>query len=200
VALTWERDGNRLAPHGDPRYPVVASTFRLTEHHTAGTMSRNLPWLSELQPEMFCEIGPALAAERGIDDGGWMTIVSERAEIEARAKVTHRLRPLELGDRVVHTISLPWHWGFYTTNEQGTAGDSANDLVPLTGDPNVSIEDKAFACNVRPGRRSGRQGGPVGTAWGKGHAASPDRDHAAEHPHHAGARKPGPHDPGMRAK
>jgi formate dehydrogenase major subunit len=198
VALTWDRDGNRLAPPRDPRYPVVASTFRLTEHHTAGTMSRNLPWLAELQPEMFCEIDPVLAAERGIEDGGWMTVVSERAEIEARAKVTHRVRPLELGERVVHTISLPWHWGFYTTNEQGTTGDSANDLVALTGDPNVSIEDKTFACNVRPGRRSAKRAAPIGTERGAAHAAAPGRDHAAEHPRHAGARKAGPHDPGAR--
>ena len=64
----------RSAPPGDPRYPMVATTFRLTEHHTAGAMSRNLPWLAELQPEMFVEIDPSWRAERGIEDGDWMTI------------------------------------------------------------------------------------------------------------------------------
>jgi formate dehydrogenase major subunit len=199
VALVWDREGNRLAPPRDPRYPVVASTFRLTEHHTAGAMSRNLPWLAELQPEMFCELDPVLAAEHGIEDGGWMTIFSERAEIEARAAITSRVRPLELGDRIVHQISLPWHWGFFATSTLGTTGDAANDLVPLTGDPNVSIEDKAFVCNVRAGRRSREAGDRFGTTRGTGHAARPDKDHAAEHPHHAGARKPGPHDPGARS-
>jgi formate dehydrogenase major subunit len=157
-------------------------------------MSRNLPWLAELQPEMFCELDPALAADRGIADGEWMTVYTERGEIEARAKVTNRIRPLTVADRVVHQISLPWHWGNYTTNDQGVTGDSANDLVPLTGDPNVSIEDKSFSCNVRPGRRSRSGAGAAGessaTERGTAHAASPSRDHAAEQPRHSGAQKP----------
>jgi formate dehydrogenase major subunit len=141
---------------------------------------------------MFCEIGPELAAERGISDGDWMTVYSERAEIEARAKVTHRVRALQIGDRTVHQVSLPWHWGSYTTSELGVTGDSVNDLVPLTGDPNVSIEDKAFACNVRPGRRSRKPGPPLGTARGSEYSARPDQDHAAENPGHAGQlRAPG---------
>jgi hypothetical protein len=77
-------------------------------------------------------------------------------------------------------------------------GDAANDLVPLTGDPNVSIEDKTFLCNVRPGRRSPKPSESFGTQR-PDVEARPDRDHAAEHPHHAGARKPGPHDPGARS-
>jgi len=153
VALRWERDDNPIAPPGDPRYPVVASTFRLTEHHTAGPMSRNLPWLAELQPEMFVELSPELAAERGIEDGGWLTVSTERAEIEARAKVTQRIRPLRMAGRTVHQISMPWHWGHFTPSELGVTGATANDLVALSGDPNVSIEDKVFACQVRAGRR-----------------------------------------------
>jgi formate dehydrogenase major subunit len=152
-------------------------------------MSRNLPWLAELQPEMFCELDPALAAQHGIEDGGWMTIYTERAEIEARAKVTNRLRPMAVGGRVVHQISMPWHWGTFTTNPGGVTGDAANDLVGLSGDPNVSIEDKAFACNVRSGRRSSRPGEAYGTAHGQPSAARTDHDHASEHPNHAGQRK-----------
>jgi formate dehydrogenase major subunit len=130
----------------------VATTFRLTEHHTAGGMSRFVPWLVELQPEMFAEIDPQLAADRGIEDGGWMTIVTERAEIEARAKVTHRIRPLRVEGCVIHQIALPWHWGYAGLSR----GDSANDLGALAGDPNVSIqESKAFTCDVRAGRRHG---------------------------------------------
>ena len=75
-------------------------------------MSRNLPWLAELQPEMFAEIDPMLAAERGIEDGGWMVIETERAEIEARARVTERMRPLRIDGAIIHQIALPWHWGF----------------------------------------------------------------------------------------
>jgi formate dehydrogenase major subunit len=152
TALSWNRPENPYNVAGDPRYPLVATTFRLTEHHTAGAMSRNLPWLAELQPEMFAEIDPLLARDRGIEDGGWMTIETERAEIEARAKVTDRMRPLRVEGRLVHQVALPWHWGFYGASP----GDSANDLGAIAADPNVSIqESKAFTCNVRAGRRRG---------------------------------------------
>jgi formate dehydrogenase major subunit len=156
TALTWDRAENPAAPPGEDGFPIVASTFRLTEHHTAGAMSRNLPWLAELQPEMFVELDPQLAAERGIESGGWITVTTERGEIEARAAVTNRIRPMRLGDRVVHQICMPWHWGSHASNEQGVAGDSANDLIAMSGDPNVSIqESKAFRCDVRAGRRRG---------------------------------------------
>jgi formate dehydrogenase major subunit len=114
-------------------------------------MSRWLPWLAELQPEMFCELSPALAAERGIEDGGWLTISSPRAEIVARARVTERMRPLTIDRAIMHQIALPWHWGFGGPD----GGDAANDLTLLSGDPNVSIhESKAFVCDVRAGRSS----------------------------------------------
>ena len=152
AAIRWHRPENPYHAAGDPRYPLVATTFRLTEHHTAGGMSRTVPWLVELQPEMFAEIDPQLAADRGIQDGGWMTIVTERAEIEARAKVTDRIRPLRVDGRVIHQIALPWHWGYSGLSR----GDTANELVALSGDPNVSIQDdKAFTCDVRAGRRRG---------------------------------------------
>jgi formate dehydrogenase major subunit len=178
AALTWNRPENPVAPTGDPRYPVVATTFRLTEHHTAGAMSRNLPWLAELQPSMFAEVDPVLAADRGIEDGGWMTIETERAEIEARARVTERMRPLRVDGQRVHQIALPWHWGF----AGGAPGDSANDLGALGADPNVSIqESKAFVCNVRAGRRHGE---PTEKLAGVRLPATgePDHDHRAERP------------------
>ena len=179
VGLRWERPDNPYNATDDPRYPFVATTFRLTEHHTAGAMSRNLPWLAELQPEMFAEIDPVLAAERGIEDGGWMTIVTARARIEARATVTERMRPLRLGDRVIHQVALPWHWGY----GGGLHGDTTNDLIALSGDPNVSIEDaKSFTCDVRAGRRGARSPtAPLARAPSPVHV-TPHDDHPAEEP------------------
>jgi formate dehydrogenase major subunit len=178
VAIRWERPENPLHPTGDPRFPLVATTFRLTEHHTAGAMSRNLPWLAELQPEMFAEIDPEVAAARGIEDGGWMTIVTARAEIEARARVTERIRPLVVDGRAIHQVALPWHWGW----GGGAPGDAANDLIALTGDPNVNIEEsKAFTCDVRAGRRTS----PATTPLRGAHAdrrIAPNDDHPAEAP------------------
>jgi formate dehydrogenase major subunit len=184
VSVTWRRPENPLIEPEDTRYPHVASTFRLTEHHTAGPMSRNLPWLAELQPEMFAEIDPVLAASRNIVDGGWMVIETERAEIEARAKVTNRVRPLQVGGRTVHQVCLPWHFGTYRTNEQGVTGDAVNDLVAMSGDPNVSIhESKAFRCEVRAGRRSGETTERLQDAAAPSPPdAAADEDHPAERP------------------
>jgi len=145
---------NPLQPSGDEPgaevFPYVATTYRLTEHHTAGGMSRTLPYLSELQPEFFCEVSPELAAERGLTHAGWATIITARAAIEARVLVTERIRPIEVQGRRLHQIGLPYHWG---ANGIST-GDSANDLAHLSLDPNVHIQEvKALACDIQPGRR-----------------------------------------------
>jgi formate dehydrogenase major subunit len=131
-------------------FPYVMTTYRLTEHHTAGAMSRTLPYLAELQPEMFCEVSPALADERKLEHGDWATIVTARTAIEARVLVTERIAPLRVQGRVVHQIGLPYHWG-----QRGvSSGDSANDLFALALDPNVHIQEvKAATCDIRPGRR-----------------------------------------------
>jgi formate dehydrogenase major subunit len=129
----------------------VLTTYRLTEHHTAGGMSRTLPYLSELQPEMFCEVSPLLARERDLENGGWATIVTARSAIEARVLVTERMRPLRgKGAKRMHQVGLPYHWGW-----QGLSrGDSANDLLSIVLDPNVSIqESKVATCDIIAGRR-----------------------------------------------
>jgi formate dehydrogenase major subunit len=131
------------------QFPIVACTFRVTEMYLSGPMSRFNSWLNELMPEMFVEISPELATEKGIEHGGWLTVRSARGEIEARAMVTRRLQPLRIDGRVVHQIGIPFHWGFAGES----VGDIANDLVPLTAEPNVSIqEDKAFAVDITAGR------------------------------------------------
>jgi formate dehydrogenase major subunit len=148
VALVWKVPGNPYAPAGSPEYPHVLSTYRLTEHHLSGTMSRWLPWLAELQPELFCEISPEHAAEIGIGNTDWVEIVTPRAAIRAKALVTRRIRPYRLKDKTVHHVGLPWHWGYKGL----TRGDVVNNLSALVGDPNVSIhEAKVFVCDVRKG-------------------------------------------------
>jgi formate dehydrogenase major subunit len=140
---------NRIAHTPTSAYPVVATTFRLTEHYLSGPMSRFNSWLNELQPEMFVELGSELAAERGIVNGGWLTVTTPRGRLEARALVTRRLRPLEVDGRPVHQIGLPFHWAFAGE----VVGANANDLTALVADPNVSMHEcKAFACQVRAGR------------------------------------------------
>lgn len=155
--VVFPRTDNLSAPSagaaGAEVYPYVFTTYRLTEHHTAGGMSRWLPYLAELQPEMFCEVSPELAAERDLKNFGWATIISPRAAIEARVLVTERMTPLVVGGRTVHQIGLPYHWGVGGSGAV-VSGDAANDLLGVTLDPNVQIqESKAGSCDIRPGRR-----------------------------------------------
>jgi formate dehydrogenase major subunit len=146
----YPRKVNPYNPSRSDVFPYVVTTYRLTEHHTAGAMSRTLPYLAELQPEFFCEVSPELAAERGLEHGDWATIVSSRAAIEARVLVTERVSPLTADGRTVHQVGLPYHWG----SRGYTTGDSANDLFPVVLDPNVHIQEvKAATCDIRPGRR-----------------------------------------------
>ncbi len=145
---------NRYHPSGDEPgaevFPFVFTTYRLTEHHTAGGMSRFLHYLSELQPEFFCEVSPELAAERGLEHTGWATIVTARAAIEARVLVTERMRPLQVQGRTLHQIGLPYHWG---ANGLST-GDAANELLSAVLDVNVHIHaTKSTSCDILPGRR-----------------------------------------------
>jgi formate dehydrogenase major subunit len=146
-ANPYHRSGS--APGADV-FPYVMTTYRLTEHHTAGGMSRTVPYLAELQPEMFVEVSPELAAERELEHRGWATIVTARTAIEARVMVTDRLRPLTVDGRTVHQIGLPYHWG-----RRGlVTGDAANELLSQVLDLNTHIaEYKTATCDIRPGRR-----------------------------------------------
>jgi formate dehydrogenase major subunit len=141
---------NRYNPAEDPAYPYVFTTYRLTEHHTAGAMSRTVNYLAELQPEFFIEVSPELAAERDLEHGGWATVITARTAIEARVMVTERMAPIEVQGRKLHQVGVPYHWG----TRGLTTGDAGNDLLSVALDPNVHIQEaKAATCDVRPGRR-----------------------------------------------
>jgi formate dehydrogenase major subunit len=146
----YDRDDNRHHPVGSPVFPFVLTTYRLTEHQTAGGMSRYVPFLAELQPTAFCEVSPELAAARGLVHAGWATLITARSAIELRVLVTERMTPLRIDGTETHQIGVPWHYG-----HGGLAtGDSANDLISVALDPNVHIqESKVLTCDIRPGRK-----------------------------------------------
>ncbi len=142
---------NRINPSEDPRFPHIVTTYRLTEHHTSGAMSRWVPWLSELQPELFAEIDPELAAKEGLAIGDWATVTTTRGELEMRVMVTNRMQPLMIDGRKIYQIGLPYHWG----SRGLITGDTVNNMTPLVEEPNVKIhEAKTFTANLRKGRRS----------------------------------------------
>jgi formate dehydrogenase major subunit len=128
------------------QYPLVGTTYRVSEHWQSGAMTRNQPWLAEMQPNMFVEMSPELAGERGIQNGEKVMVESARGSIEAVAMVTRRMRPFQLNGKVVHQVGLPWHWGYKGL----VTGGSANELTPPVGDANTMIpETKAFLCDVK---------------------------------------------------
>ncbi|MGI8865181.1 MAG: molybdopterin dinucleotide binding domain-containing protein, partial [Rubrobacteraceae bacterium] len=149
AARLMNRKDNPYNEPMDPEYPHVVTTYRLTEHHTSGAMSRWNPWLSELQPELFCEISPKLAEETGVANTDWVTVTTSRGSIHCKALVTDRIPVFRFEGRDLHTIGLPYHWG----PNGVVTGDVVNDLMPVTLEPNVSIhEAKAFTAKLTAGR------------------------------------------------
>lgn len=144
--------GNELHGVANDKYPYVITTYRVTEHHLSGAMTRWLPWLAELMPELFLELSPELASELGIQNKDFVTVETARGKIEARALVTKRMNPMKIDGKVVHQVGMPIHWGY-----AGIAkGSVPNDLSPIVADPNVSIHSsKAFTCNVKKGKLTG---------------------------------------------
>lgn len=139
--------GTYMNERGTPdQFPYVGTNYRCTEHWQTGIMTRNLPWLVELMPEMYIEMGEALAVEKGITSGDKVIVSTARGEIKAVAVVTKRLYPLKVGGKTVYHIGVLNHWGY-----SGMAtGDSGNILTPHVGDANTTIpEYKTFLCNVR---------------------------------------------------
>ncbi len=150
VLSTYTRDDNAYNKSVDPNFPYVMTTYRITE--MSGIMTRYVPWLAELQPAAFAEINPELAVEKGITNGGWVTISTALGDMEARALVSGRLRPLRIGKgKRVHQIGIPYNYGSMVALARG---DSVGALIAIALDPNVSIhESKTLTCNIRPGRR-----------------------------------------------
>jgi formate dehydrogenase major subunit len=135
------------AEHGTvDKYPIVGTTYRITEHWQTGVMTRNLPWCVEAMPEPFVEMSEELAKEKGIENGDKVTVTSMRGKVTMKALVTKRFKPFTIAGKKVHEVGLLWHWG-YTSDSKG---DSANMITPYVGDANTMIpEYKAFLVDVK---------------------------------------------------
>ncbi len=131
----------------DPRFPFVCTTYRVTEHWQTGVLTRWLPWLTEAQPQMFCEMSEELAELKGIKNGEKVILENPRGQLWAIAIVTKRFKPFEVMGNPVHVVGIPWHFGWVWPKD---GGDAANLLTPAVGDPNTGIpESKAFMVNVK---------------------------------------------------
>ena len=141
--VVWES----MARGAAADYPIVATTSRVVEHMHTGTITRRLPWLVEMMPDMFVEMSRELAAEQGIANGDTVIVESARGtSVRGTAMVTLRLKPFQINGKTVHQISVPWNWGYMGLSK----GDSSNLLTPRIGDPNTGIpEFRSFLCDIR---------------------------------------------------
>jgi len=134
-------------------YPLIGTTYRVTEHWQSGNMTRNVSWLAEAMPEMFVELSPQLAQEKGIANGDTVKVVSARGEVLAKVCVTARFAPFDIDGQKCHVIGLPWHYGYnglITGGKNKNVSYAANQLTAHIGDANSMIpEYKVFLCDIR---------------------------------------------------
>ena len=139
-------DMDKLAKAADPKYPIVLTTYSMTEHWCGGGETRNVPNLLEAEPQLYVEMSPELAKEKGIANGDGVIVESARGKVEAIAMVTVRIRPFKVMGKTVHLIGMPFAYGWTTPK----CGDSTNRLTIVACDPNTTIpEAKACCVNIR---------------------------------------------------
>ncbi len=128
-------------------YPIVATTYSVTEHWQTGGQSRSCPALVEAMPAQFIEISEELAAEKGIASGDKVHVWNNRGSVVVDAVVTKRMKPLTVNGATQHQVGLTHHYGW--AGVFGTSDSVVNDLTPNVGDPNSQTpEYKAFLVNI----------------------------------------------------
>jgi formate dehydrogenase major subunit len=130
-------------------YPVVCTTFRLTEHYHYWT--KNNPMNVQLVPEPFIEMGAEMANEMGIRGGEKVKVSSARGEYIAKAMVTKRIKAMVIDGKKTYQIGIPFHWGYrgIAEDEGKTERMMVNLLTPTIVDPNAHTpEFKGFLVKV----------------------------------------------------
>lgn len=137
------------------QFPIVMTSGRLVEYEGGGEETRSNKWLAELQQDMFVEINPADAAERGIKDGGWVWVSGPENNSRARMKAL-------VTERVGRGVAwCPFHFAgwFQGVDQRGNypkgsdpivLGESANTVTTYGYDPVTGMQEpKATLCQIR---------------------------------------------------
>jgi formate dehydrogenase major subunit len=137
------------------QFPLILSSGRLVEYEGGGEETRSNKWLAELQQDMFIEINPADAADRGIKDGGWVWVTGAENSSKAKMKAL-------VTERVGKGVAwMPFHFGGWFAGEdlranypQGTdpvvLGESANTITTYGYDPATGMQEpKVTLCQIR---------------------------------------------------
>jgi formate dehydrogenase major subunit len=140
-------------------YPLIMTSGRLVEFEGGGEETRSNPWLAELQQEMFVEINPKAANDRGIRNGDFvwvktppMAALPAFKGIRVKAQVTERVGP--------DTVFLPFHfsgrWGgidlapYYPTGAVPVVRGEAVNTATTYGYDSVTMmqETKTTVCQI----------------------------------------------------
>ncbi len=137
------------------QFPIILSSGRLVEYEGGGEETRSNKWLAELQQDMFVEINPADAADRGIRDGGWVWVTGAENSSKAKMKAL-------VTERVGKGVAwMPFHFGGWLGGEdlranypEGTdpvvLGESANTITSYGYDPATGMQEpKVTLCQIR---------------------------------------------------
>ena len=128
-------------------FPIVCTTYRLTEHFHYWTQHHANGKLNEIQPGFFVEVPEALAKQKGITNGTQVVVSSARGKIHGVAMVTKRLPTLKVDGKEIWQIGFPIHWGF--AGDANHTGPLANMLTPSDMDANTwTPEYKAFLVRL----------------------------------------------------
>ncbi|MGB9209746.1 MAG: formate dehydrogenase subunit alpha [Pseudolabrys sp.] len=137
------------------QFPLILSSGRLVEYEGGGEETRSNKWLAELQQDMFIEINPADAAERGIKDGGWVWVLGTENSSKAKVKAL-------VTERVGKGVAwMPFHFGGWFGGEDlrgnypagadpVVLGESANTITSYGYDPATGMQEpKVTLCQIR---------------------------------------------------
>ncbi len=134
--------------HGsNEAYPIIATTYSVTEMWQTGGQTRMCPALVEAMPAQFIEISEELAGEKGISSGDMVHVWNNRGDVTVVAVVTKRFKPMTVHGEKHHQVGLTHHYSW--AGVFGTETSTVNDLTPNVGDPNSQTpEYKAFLVNI----------------------------------------------------
>ena len=137
------------------QFPLILSSGRLVEYEGGGEETRSNKWLAELQQDMFIEINPADAADRGIKDGGWVWVTGTENSSKAKMKAL-------VTERVGKGVAwMPFHFGGWFGGEDlrrnypagadpVVLGESANTITSYGYDPATGMQEpKVTLCQIR---------------------------------------------------
>ncbi len=136
------------------QFPLILSSGRLVEYEGGGEETRSNKWLAELQQDMFIEINPADAADRGIKDGGWVWVTGTENSSKAKMKAL-------VTERVGKGVAwMPFHFGGWfggvdlrKNYPEGAdpivLGESANTITSYGYDPATGMQEpKVTLCQI----------------------------------------------------